>query len=383
MPRSQLQSDIPKTETHFLFRSPRREQNSKRIPTLDGWRAFAILLVVAHHAGTAFYTESQYYNISPTRFGTWGVPVFFGLSGLLITKLLLEENDRTGDISLKSFYVRRAFRILPLVFLYIFTIAAFGFLVSRTELVSSIFFFRNYLPESLGGVYTAHLWSLAIEEQFYLIWPGLLVLVGVRRGLRTAAGLSVALAVWVSVDFHFHLFQRVLPALNSDARTDLRLNGLFCGCAVAFLLHNAQTREWLRKHFSFVVWIVLALGIVADLRYQPYLTAFWIAVLIPSLMAGTALHPEWALSRLLDLEPVKWVGRISYSLYVWQQLFLIPSWDSKPLGVVQHWPYNIVLALLCACLSYYLVEKPLIHLGHRLAANYSTAPKALAAAARS
>src|SRR5216683_3339276 len=118
---------------------------SRHIPTLDGWRALAILLVVAHHGGTAFYRESEYYSISITRFGTWGVPVFFGLSGVLITKLLLEEFDRTGRMSLKSFYLRRAFRILPPVFVYLAAVAGLGLLASGMEAASGLFFFRNYL----------------------------------------------------------------------------------------------------------------------------------------------------------------------------------------------------------------------------------------------
>ena len=129
----------------------RAEDKARYIPTLDGWRAVAILMVIAYHAGAGFYGLKEFFAVSPTRFGSWGVPVFFALSGLLITKLLLEEFDRSGRISLKSFYIRRAFRILPAATLYILTLAALGLLVSRTELASSLFFFRNYLPESLAG----------------------------------------------------------------------------------------------------------------------------------------------------------------------------------------------------------------------------------------
>src|ERR1700722_6925634 len=188
---------LARVRSRFTQQS-RAEDKTRYIPTLDGWRALAILLVIAHHAGTAFYGEKEYYASSPTRFGIWGVPVFFGLSGLLITKLLLEEFDRTGAISLKGFYIRRSFRILPPVFMYIMTVAALGLLVSKTELASSFFFFRNYLPGSLGGIYTNHLWSLAVEEHFYLVWPGLLVWIGVRRGLAAAISIAVALALWQS-----------------------------------------------------------------------------------------------------------------------------------------------------------------------------------------
>jgi peptidoglycan/LPS O-acetylase OafA/YrhL len=352
-----------------------RTGQSRHIPTLDGWRALAILLVIAHHAGTAFYRETEYYASSPTRFGTWGVPVFFGLSGVLITKLLLEEYERTGAISLKSFYIRRAFRILPPAFVFILAVAWLGLMTSRIELVSSLFFFRNYLPDSMAGIYTNHLWSLAVEEHYYLIWPGLLVLVGVKRGLRAAAGLSVAFALWVSADFHWHLFARVLPSVTSAFRTDLRLDALFCGCTMAFLLQKPATRDWLRRHYVFWVWILVAALFPLCLAYQPYLTAFWIAILIPLLMVGTVLHPAWRLSRVLDWEPVKWVGRISYSLYLWQQLFLVPSWEPKALGILQRWPLNLVMMLVCACASYYLVEKPLLRLGHKFAGRSSARGK--------
>ena len=356
--------------TSRFGKRPSRPDKSRHIPTLDGWRALAILLVIAHHAGTAFYGEKDYYASSPTRFGIWGVPVFFGLSGLLITKLLLEEFDRTGAISLKGFYIRRSFRILPPAFAYIMTVAALGLLVSKTELAASFFFFRNYLPDSLGGIYTNHLWSLAVEEHFYLIWPGLLVWIGVRRGLAAAISIAVALALWQSVDFHFQLMARILPSLNSQFRTDLRLNGLFCGCTMAFLLNNPSSREWLRKRYSVWIWMLVAVAFPICLRYQPYLTVFWLAILIPLLMLGTALHPAWRVSRVLDLAPMKWVGRISYSLYLWQQLFLVPSWEPKPLGALQHWPLSILMVLLCATTSYYLIEKPLIRVGHKLSARF-------------
>lgn len=349
-----------------------KEGKSRYIPTLDGWRALAILLVLAHHAGTAFYAEKEYYAISPTRWGVWGVPVFFGLSGLLITKLLLEEFDRTGNISLKSFYIRRAFRILPPATIFILSLAAMGLLVSKMELAGSLLFFRNYVPESLGGLYSNHFWSLAVEEHFYLIWPGLLVLLGVRRGLPAAAAISVALALWMSADFHFHIFARLFPHAVEEFpyRTDLRLDGLFCGCTMAFLFNRPASREWLRKYLSWWFWLLSAAAIVFCLKYPPYLATFWIDILIPFLMLGTTLHPQWAVSRLLDLSMVKWIGRISYSLYVWQQLFLVPSWDAKPLGMAQKWPLNIFLVLLCATVSYYAIEKPMIRLGHKLAARH-------------
>ena len=375
-----------KSGSFWLSLRTRLEQESKRadkarpIPTLDGWRAVAILLVVAHHFGTAFYAEKDYYNVAPTRYGTWGVPVFFALSGILITKLLLEEFDRTGAISLKSFYIRRSFRILPPASLYLICLSALGLVATRIEFLGSLFFFRNWLPDSLAGIFTAHFWSLGVEEHFYLLWPSLLVLLGVgKRGFGAAATISIGLALWMSADFHYHLSARILPHNIPDSRTDLRLIGLFCGCSMAFLLHWPNTRAWLQRRYTFLVWLLAAAALVGCLRYQPYLLILWISILIPVLMAGTTLHPQWWISRFLDLAMMKWIGRISYSLYIWQQLFLLPSWETKPLGRLQEPPFNLVLAFLVAACSYYFVEKPLIRIGHKLAGRRKSAtvqPKA-------
>jgi peptidoglycan/LPS O-acetylase OafA/YrhL len=342
---------------------------ARHLPTLDGWRALAILLVIGHHGGTNWFhqAETQYYASNPLRFGTVGVSVFFGLSGVLITKLLLEEFDRTGAISLKSFYTRRAFRILPPAFAFILAVAALGLMVSRTEALSTLLFFRNYLPDSLGGLYTGHFWSLAVEEHFYLLWPGLLVLVGVRRGLAVAASISLALVLWGSVDYHWHLYAKILPGLDTVSRTDLRLDFLFFGCTMAFLLHRPDTREWLRRYYSLGAWILVMGAFLYMLFFPVHLSMLWMPLSIPLAMVGTVLHPQWRVSRMLDLAPVRWIGRISYSLYLWQQIFLVPYWHSKPMGALQEWPLNIVLVLMCACASYYLIEKPINRLGHQIA----------------
>ena len=342
---------------------------------MDGWRAIAILLVITNHAGKAFYSNGHdYFSQSPTRFGIWGVPVFFALSGILITKLFLEEFDKTGNIRLKRFYIRRAFRILPPAVLFLLTLAVCGLMFSRTELASTLLFFRNYLPDC-PGLYTAHFWSLAVEEHFYLVWPGLLVLVGVRRGLPTAVAISLVLPLWMSADFHYHLFSRAFPAVVSGRRTDLNLDGLFCGCTMAFLLNRPAAREWLRRYYSAWLWIAFAGGIVFCLRYNPHFADFWIAALIPVLMVGTTLHPAWAMSRVLDLGPVKWVGRISYSLYLWQQPFLLAKWERHDFRILQMFPLNLAFVFLFAIASYYCVEKPLLRIGHRLAARFQAPAK--------
>src|SRR3974390_1560780 len=175
----------------------------RRIPTLDGWRALAIAAVAIHHIGRGFYTNEDAYASDLTRYGAFGVDIFFGLSGLLITKLLLDEwrnrpdrSSENGSFDLRGFYIRRAFRILPpyLAFLFVCTLA--GLWRSSWEAAGCLLFFRNYVPDHLVGESTQHLWSLAVEEHFYLLWPGLLFLLKPRRARTAAFGLACAFGIW-------------------------------------------------------------------------------------------------------------------------------------------------------------------------------------------
>src|ERR1035438_2704652 len=106
----------------------------RRLPVLDGWRAAAILLVLIHHIGQGFYSNEESYALSLTRFGAFGVDIFFGISGLLITRLLLEQRHATGSFELRQFYLRRAFRILPPCFAFLAIYSLLGLLRSNWEL---------------------------------------------------------------------------------------------------------------------------------------------------------------------------------------------------------------------------------------------------------
>jgi peptidoglycan/LPS O-acetylase OafA/YrhL len=319
------------------------------IPTLDGWRAVAILLVLWAHQGNYFYaTPEAYLRGGLFYFGTWGVPIFFGLSGLLITKLLLEENARTGRIDIKDFYTRRAFRILPPMFVYLAVVVAAGLLQSGREVWSSVFFYRNYLPWQLGSWYSGHLWSLSVEEHFYLFWPAMLVFLGVRKAWRTAIFLSLACAAW---RWYMH-------APIGDGRTDFRLDSLLLGAALAFALDSPA----LIRYVSPAAWLAIVGGILAAVHFDLRLIC---AGLIPLAIAGTVTHPAWPISRVLNWWPVRWIGRISYSLYLWQQLFLYPPWQPKPWGWPQLFPWSIAGTFACAAASYYFVERPMIRLGRR------------------
>jgi peptidoglycan/LPS O-acetylase OafA/YrhL len=339
----------------------------RRIPTLDGWRAVAILCVVWHHAMTFFFTNEDAYYLTAARLGAFGVDVFFGISGLLITGLLLKERGETGSISLKGFYTRRVSRIFPVYLLFLGVVAAAGLMHGPRELASCLGFYRNYLPSGWLWRDTHHLWSLSIEEHFYLIWPGLLVLCGMKWSRKVAAWLAIAVGFWriLEPQLGLHLFPEVPPHLRSD----LRMDALLWGAVVAFTLDDAKAREKLRAQLRFWPWVGMVTVALLSIRFYSNLTSMFLVVLIPMILAGTVLHPEWLVSRLLDSRPLIWIGTISYSLYIWQQLFLVPGWEN-PSHLWTRWPWNLAFVLAVACASYYVVETPLLRMGRRLAAKF-------------
>jgi peptidoglycan/LPS O-acetylase OafA/YrhL len=343
------------------------------LPTLDGWRAIAIAGVLLDHATVEIFRSSSVYSF--LRTGPNGVSVFFAVSGFLICSRLLEEEQLTGAISLKGFYVRRTCRILPAAFAYLAVIGVLGvsrvLTVTPLEWASCFLFFRNYLsPDWIRagwGGYTIHYWSLAAEEHFYLLWPALLAFVGRVRARYVAAVLAATVAVWRWWDFHHHWMERHVPGLLFGTRTDVRLDGLLLGCLAALIAAEPKWREWVERRFTTWVWWTCAVGyLLFQLLLRKHTYSIWESALLAALVAGTVLRPGNMVGRLLENRLMRWIGRLSYSLYLWQQLFLIRG-ARYPFSVLQRFPLNLVLILLMAVLSYELLERPLIRLGHRLA----------------
>jgi len=343
------------------------------LPTLDGWRAIAIAAVLLDHATLGFHRQAGWYPL--LRTGADGVSLFFAISGFLICSRLLEEEQIFGSISLKGFYIRRACRIFPAAFAYLLVVALLAvgavIIVTPVEWWSCVFFFRNYLPPEWiragWGGYTVHYWSLAVEEHFYLLWPAMLAFSGRVRARYLAAGLAIMVAVWRSWDFHHHWLNRFLPGLLFPSRTDVRLDGLLLGCLAALLLAEPGWRAWLERRFNAGVFWALAIAYVlfqVVLREHTY--TIWESMLLAAVVAGTVLHPAGIVGRVLENPAMKWAGRLSYSLYLWQELFLIPG-AKYPFSLLQRFPLNLGMVFLVAALSYELVERPLIRVGHRLA----------------
>ena len=341
------------------------------LPTLDGWRAIAILAVMVTHATEALLSPGTGWH-QVTRFGAKGVDLFFGISGLLICSRLLEEFDARGRISLTGFYIRRFFRILPPYWAFLAVLALLGWLgaiaVTGGQLGYSFFFIRNYVGiGTREGWYTGHLWSLAVEEHFYLLWPFLLVLWTPARAQWRVAAFALAIAAWRVVEFRLRLVEGLIPGIDFYTRTDTRLDALLWGCWVALALRDPAWRARLERLLAPAGWAVALVLLIAAIVFDPPLALLWQAMLIPLVLAGTVLYPLQPASRLLETAPLRWVGRISYSLYLWQQLFFAPSFHQDDADWLQRVPASIAAVFACAALSYYALERPMMRMGHRLA----------------
>lgn len=344
-----------------------------RIPTLDGWRALAVLGVMAFHSSTnGFHFGRFWYGIAVR--GYVGVDVFFALSGFLICGKLLREQQQTANISLKRFYLGRSFRILPPLGLYLAVLAvlaAAGWVkASGWEFESTLLFVRNYFPlfhDHAFGVYTSQFWSLAVEEHFYLLWPLIMLLCGpkLRRIGLAALALALVVFVWRCLDTRLDWF---IPfATGVGAKTDTRIDALLWGClaAVVYPYIHPRVRS---LPFGRNLWLPIAaiLASVLILKQVPGGSLIQ-AILFPALIMSTAISPDSVLGRILELGFLKWMGRLSYSIYIWQQLLIFHvASPNSPFQALQHFPVNIAFVFLIAAASYYFMEKPMIKIGRRL-----------------
>jgi peptidoglycan/LPS O-acetylase OafA/YrhL len=343
-------------------------RSSGYLPTLDGWRAIAIVSVMLTHDRTLRLGPLNTSWFQPR--GAMGVDVFFAISGILICSRLLEEERLCGTISIKNFYLRRVFRILPAAGVYLITIVVLSrcgfFEVPIRECVASFLFLRNYphiwTSSGQASWFTGHFWSLAVEEHFYLLLPALLVFLPKKMRLWVLLGFS-ALIIVARFVICIHR-----PTNTPFFHTEVRLDELFMPAALALFLRE-YTSRW--RVFSLLrFWPLIGVGaVIAEtfiLRFDVRQSA--LALLLPLLVAGSILHADNPFGRLLELPAIRFVGKISYGVYIWQQLFLtIEGYGQTPLGFLQRFPYDFVASFACALVSFYCVEKPMIRLAHRLA----------------
>jgi peptidoglycan/LPS O-acetylase OafA/YrhL len=302
--------------------------------------------------------------------------VFFVISGFLITTLLLEERAKTGGISLKLFYARRALRIFPPYYCFLLAVVAgngMGWLhVPARNLVLAATYTTNYLSTGLGHYgadtplqinwVTVHTWSLSVEEQFYLVWPLTILWAGSRRAFWIAGLVAIASP---AADLELYLTGH-RAALNYFP---VVAAPIAAGCLLAGAMPWLRSREDRLRWFSAPVGgLVLPLIVVIDfVRYQHPRINLALGEPVMTLCICYALvrytqFPGSFAGRLLNLPAVAFVGRLSYSLYLWQQLCMFPS----GVAVLQRFPLNIGAAFCCALLSYYAIERPTDRMRKRL-----------------
>ena len=353
-------------------------------PTLDGWRALSLIAVILYHGRSGFFRSSSLLTRLSSH-GDVGVDVFFAISGFLICGLLLQEYHRYGGISLRRFYIRRCFRILPpyyAVLAVLCTISLLGTVhVNYSYLPSCLLFYRNYKPLGMdyqGGFYTAHFWSLAVEEHFYLIWPVLLIAAKPKRAGKVAFVFAMVVFAWRNAESHFQWLAGILLPANLLSRTDTRMDALLWGCLAA-IYFPAIKRYSARIRFS-QLWLPILATLLVIEKLHPAGLILLRAVLLPALVLSTVIQPTSLLGRVLEWQPLRWIGTISYSLYLWQELFSPELASEKAHGAfhyLQQPPWNVLTILICACLSRYLIEIPMTRLGHRISASPLALPRAV------
>jgi peptidoglycan/LPS O-acetylase OafA/YrhL len=331
-----------------------------RIPTLDGLRAISITPVLIGHASASLpHTQA---------FSEAGVRAFFVISGFLITTLLLREREHTGRISLRDFYLRRAFRIFPAFYAYLavmLVLALAGVIaIAGTDFVFASTYTMNFHEHRAWWL--GHSWSLAVEEQFYLLWPLAIVALGAGRSLILALG-AIALTPILRV-----AAIRLWPEIGglTDQAFPFVADSIAIGCALAILRPRLERWSAYRRFLSarwfwcvpVACFSLLFLSHVTVLELGMTVTVTNLAIAIA--MHRCVLHPQSHVSRFLELRPLVWMGTLSYSLYLWQQPFL----NRHASGWMFDLPFSIAFAFAAALASHHLIEKPMLAFGARFRA---------------
>lgn len=355
---------------------------TSRFGSLDGLRALSVAAVVWHHTGGGLVTFEWF------QYGHHGVTLFFAISGFLITTLLLREHDRHGTIDLRSFYIRRSLRIFPLYYAVLLIYVVLVFLFERQTKAGQEFF-ANLLPFATytsnwfvaqdGRTIFYFAWSLAAEEQFYLVWPPLLKKLGTRaRALAVAATVAVLVA----------LFERTLPWFIGYARaepiqvamTNLPL-AVVAGVVGALMLHDPKTFArcwpWLAgSRWHSLAWLLLALASTYP-RGSPWAASHFAAAL---LVVSCCMREDHVLAGLLRWRPMAYLGTISYGLYLLHMLCKNVVINAAAIAGVQlgagaFFAATLALAVVAAGLSFKYFESRFLRIKGRFARATSPGPR--------
>lgn len=328
--------------------------DQKLYPSLNGLRGISILMVVIYHFAVRYYDHFPQIEF----FGALGVNVFFVISGFLITTLCIKEKVLTSTISLRDFYIRRVFRIIPVAWLYLLVMVIINYFfqlhLAPANFLAALFFVSNisFFNQVQYDWSLSHYWSLSTEEQFYLIFPVF---------IKKAFGIFVAMILFIAVVIPCILYlQTLIPALNIKIFTFalrylLKFQGISVGCLFSVLLFKGYLSF---GKYGFIVSII-SLLLIAYLKFDPEQTlraAFLnltVSVLIGIVIVNNIVPSASLLYQFLNLKGLSWIGILSYSIYIWQQLFL--SNDARfPVSLL---PINLLFLVVVPVLSYFTFEK--------------------------
>jgi peptidoglycan/LPS O-acetylase OafA/YrhL len=337
-----------------------------RLASIDGFRAISILLVLGSHlAANSSVPFGLKKVLAQFCFGDLGVRMFFVISGFLITYLLLKEKEKNKGVNVKLFYVRRILRIFPVFYAYLFILLWLNLLISLDipliKIVSAALYIQNFAPWGRDW-FIEHSWSLAVEEQFYIVWP----LFFIRIKSLTNIWVWVSVLGLGSMMRSFH-YKYPVVADYFLAPFFMHADFLFSGCFLAyiFLYKTDYLIRLIGNTSSLFVYVsIAAMWLFSKFEFHPLYDVFFIPlsgvvinVCICFLLIYFILKKESLGYKILNFHMVTFIGILSYSLYIWQQLFISHAevWWTN-------YPQNILFTFLVAYMSYHLIEKPFLKL---------------------
>jgi peptidoglycan/LPS O-acetylase OafA/YrhL len=368
-------------------------------PALDGIRAIAVGLVIMFHLG-------QQWRGTPLGGGWIGVDVFFVLSGYLITALLLAERRKTGRTNLRNFYARRLLRLAPLSILLVAVCwggeriglrSSLGLYLPTKGAVAILLYFANWMhlwhPGSPGSL--MHTWSLSIEEQFYLVWPTVVV-AGFALAKRNARWLLAAMAAGAAVAcalYRRHLWYQATASWSGLGQawkhfyysSFQRPDGLVIGCLVALCLHGlrpTRLRRIVADVFGVVASVVAAAIIVrarfttglTNVRFIPVWGLSAMNVSVAVVLVSLVLHPTSLGARALSLRPLRWVGRRAYGIYLIHPLIVAIVKRYSPWAGFVSAVLVVGVTLALAAASFRWIERPFLRRKDRFSSHVAPEP---------
>ncbi|MBC1545885.1 acetyltransferase [Listeria sp. FSL L7-1435] len=347
----------------------------KYVPSIDGLRALAVIAVIAYHL-----------NFSWAKGGFIGVDIFFVLSGYLITNILLTQWEKTQSLQLKQFWIRRFRRLIPAVYVMVVVVVIYAVFFHpeilknlRGDAIASFFYVSNWwfifhdvsyfdsfgLPSPLKN-----LWSLAIEEQFYMIWPAFLLVFlkwvkNPKLLLKIVIGLGLLSAIWMTILY--------VPGTDPSRvyyGTDTRAFDLLAGCALAFVWPFTRLSPVVPKKSKAVLNIAGTISILGFIlftafvsEYQPFLYrgGLLFVAILGVIMIATISHPASYLSKIFSFKPLRWIGTRSYGIYLWHYPIITLTTPVVELTQPNIWRaiLQVAATFIIAELSFRFIETPI------------------------